>query len=126
MKLTHTNSDLAGRTLGRSDIDPEVTEFFEKYDRSPHDLCIVLEKYKVTPMLFHLVGVALESIQRNLIEGETYTPSELVGNENWEPHDRAWKREIELCLKHFAADPAFKLIATEQGAFVYLGQGLAL
>ena len=117
MKLTHTNSDLAGRTLGRSEIDSEVLAFFEKYERPTNDLCIVLEKFRVTPMLFHLVGVTLKSIQRNLIEGELYTPSELVGDEHWGPRDYAWKREIELCIKHFATYPEFGLRANGCGDF---------
>ena len=123
MKLTHTNSDLAGRTLGRSDIASATFAFFEKYDASPHDLCTVLDKFQVTPMLFHLTGSCLESIQRNLIKGEFYTPSELVGDENWWHRDGAWKREIELCLKHFANYPDFGLRATERGTFECVGGG---
>ncbi len=114
MKLTHTNS--AGRTLDRSDNDPALP-FFEKFERPPNDLCTVLDKFQVTPMLFHLVGVALEDIRRNLIEGEMYKPSELVGDENWGPGDGPWKREIELCIKHFATYPEFGLRATGCGNF---------
>ena len=125
MKLTRKKPDLAGRTLGRSDIAPETLASFKKYDASPHDLCTVLDKFQVTPMLFELVGVALESIQRNLIKGEFYTPSELVGDENWGHRDGAWRREIELCLKHFANYPDFGLRATERGTFECVGSGRA-
>ena len=125
MKSNSKKNDLAGCTSGRSDIAPEVTAFFEKYERSPNDLVIVLEKFQVTPMLFELVGVALESIQRNLIKGEFYTPSELVGDENWGPWGGPWKREIELCLKHFALYPDFGLRATERGTFECVGSGRA-
>ena len=126
MKLTRKNHDVASCTSGRPDIAPEILEFFEKYDACPHDLCIVLKKYKVTPMLFHLAGVALESIQQNLIEDECYTPSELVGDEYWGARDRAWKREIELCVKHFATYPEFGLRDTEEGTFEYVGKGLVV
>ncbi len=84
-------------------------------------LCTVLDKFQVTPMLFYLVGTRLEDIRCNLVTGETYRPQELIGDEWWVPFDGAWKREIELCLKHFAMRPDFELRDTERGTFEYVG-----
>ena len=125
MNTTYENRDRTGDTSGSHSVAFETIAFFEKYERSPNDLCIVLDKFQVTPMLFHLTGSCLENIQRNLIEGEMYTPSELVGDENWGPYDGAFKREIELCLKHFANYPDFGLRATERGTFECVGVGRA-
>ena len=125
MSTTYSNCDCIGDTSDRHLIDFETLAFFEKYDASPHDLCTVLGKFRVTPMLFRLTGSCLENIQRNLIDGEMYTPSELVGDENWGPWGGPWKREIELCLKHFAAYPEFGLRATGCGNFECVGGGRA-
>jgi hypothetical protein len=77
----------------------------------------VLGKFQVTPMMYHLVAGQLESIHLNLIEGVEYTAAELVGDSWWSYFDHAGKREMELCIKHFAANPAAKLIDTDLGTF---------
>ena len=115
------SNSTAMKKIEPAPISPKTVEFFDKYKRSPNDMCIVLEKYQVTPMLFHLVGTRLEDIRCNLVTGETYRPQELIGDEWWVPFDGAWKREIELCLKHFAMRPDFELRDTERGTFEYVG-----
>ncbi len=124
MKSKHnkTNSSLYAMEIPA--IPTETLEFFKKYDRSPNDLCIVLDKFQVTPMMFHLVGTTLEDGNRNLIKGETYTAQELVGDQHWLPFDGEWKHEIELCLRHFATFPNFNLHYNEHGVFEYLGYQL--
>jgi hypothetical protein len=44
-----------------------------------------------------------------------YTPWDLIGDEYWSRLGAPGKREMELCLKHFAANPEAKLIDTETG-----------
>jgi hypothetical protein len=100
---------------------PETVAFFKKYERSFDDMCIVLAKFQVTPMLFHMVGVELENCYRSLITGEIYTPQELVGDQWWAPYDGAWRHEIVLCLRHFGAYPDFNLRYTDDGNFERLG-----
>ena len=103
---------------------PETLAFFEKYGGTVHGLCIVLKKFQVTPMLFHLGGSALEDCKNNLIKGETYTAQELVGDENWLSFDGPWRHEIVLCIRHFATFPNFNLRFNEYGEFEYLGYQL--
>ena len=103
---------------------PETLAFFEKYRGSVHGFCIVLEKFQVTPMLFHLVGTTLENGNRNLIKGEIYTAQELVGDQHWLPFDGWWRHDIVLCIRHFATFPNFNLRFNEHGVFEYLGYQL--
>lgn len=101
-------------------IAPEEAAFFEKHDRSPNGLCSVLDKFQVTPMLFHLVGSRLEDIRYNLVTGETYTPQELIGDQWWTPFNGAWRRELELCVQHFARNKHFGLRDTGSNTFEYV------
>ena len=93
----------------------EIAALFNE-DGAP-GLITVLGKYQVTPMLYHLVAHQLESIHINLIDGVEYTPSDLIGDEYWSRFGASGKREMELCLKHFAANPEAKLLDTETGTF---------
>ena len=81
------------------------------------EMVTVLGKFQVTPMLYHLVACQLETIRLNLIEGVEYAPWDLIGDEYWSRFGPTGKREMELCLKHFAANPEAKLLDTETGSF---------
>lgn len=81
------------------------------------DMVTVLGRFKVTPMLYHLVACQLESIRLSLMQGVEYEPWDLIGDEYWSRFGAHGKREMELCLKHFAANPEAKLIDTETGTF---------
>ncbi len=81
-------------------------------------LVTVLKKFQVTPMLYHLAANQLDSIKNNLVDGFEYEASELVSDEYWTEYDWAWRRELELCIKHFAANPRSRLTDTKTGKFV--------
>ncbi len=55
------------------------------YERSFGHMFIVLDKYQVTPMLLHLVGVELENRSRSLITGEIFTPEERSASSGGHP-----------------------------------------
>lgn len=93
----------------------EIVTLFNE-DGAP-GLITVLGKFQVTPMIYHLVAHQLESIHVNLIRDIEYTPSDLIGDEYWSRFGAPGKREMELCLKHFAANPEAKLLDTETGTF---------
>jgi hypothetical protein len=77
----------------------------------------VLNKYQVTPMLYTLVAKQLDSIALNLMNGIEYSPADLIGDGNWTEFDPEWRRELELCIKHFAAHPKATLKDLRNGNF---------
>jgi hypothetical protein len=92
----------------------EIATLFNPGDAG---LVTVLGKYAVTPMLYELVAHQLDAIERNLLHDVEYTPAELMGDEYWSDFDSAGQREMELCIKHFAAHPDAILRDTLKGNF---------
>lgn len=77
----------------------------------------VLGKFEVSPMLYHLVASQLDIIDKHLIKGVEYTPLELIGDRWWCMFGEDGERELELCIKHFAAHPNATLFDLKTGTF---------
>jgi hypothetical protein len=110
-KIETSHSELILNAL-RAD---EIENLFQQQEPV---MVTVLGKFQVTPMLYQLVAGQLESIELNLIEGVEYTPKELIGDADWFSFDREGHREMELCIKHFAANEKSSLIDTRTGTFM--------
>lgn len=95
-----------------------ASEIEALFDEGDVGMVTVLGKFQVTSLLYHLVAGQLESINMALIAGVEYTTAELVGDLCWSSLDDEGKREMALCIKHFATNPAAKLIDTETGTFI--------
>lgn len=63
------------------------------------------------------LAAQLESIELNLLEGEEYTPREIIGDCHWSSFGHDGHREMELGIKHFAANEKSSLIDTLTGTF---------
>jgi len=68
-------------------------------------------------MLYELVAHQIDAICRNLVHGTEYSPAELIGDEYWSNFGPEGEREMELCIKHFAAHPEATLLDLRNGAF---------
>lgn len=97
----------------RSHADIEVL-----FEEQRPGLITVLKKFRVTPMLYQLVAAQLDAIHLNLIVGIEYTPAELMGDADWFQFGHDGQREMELCIKHFAAQKNSKLKDTTRGTFM--------
>ncbi len=93
----------------------EILDTFD--DPAYNHMVTVLGKFQVTPMLYHLVACHLGDIKMNLIDDCRYTADELIGDADWEQFKGPARREMELCLKHFATLPESYLMDSEKGYF---------
>ncbi len=86
---------------------------------SPGGFIQVLGKFMVTPMLYEYTAHQLSSISLHLIPGVEYTARDLVGETCWAEGDGSsgWRREIELSLHHFAANPDSPITDLKNGKF---------
>jgi hypothetical protein len=73
--------------------------------------------YQVTPKLYSIVAGQLDAISNNLMDGVKYRAAELIGDENYLKFGPGGKREMELCIKHFAAQPHSQLHDHKDGTF---------
>lgn len=81
-------------------------------------MVIVLDKYQVTPMFYHLVAHQIECIVSILVPEEEYTPAEIIGDEDWFGFGPEAQRAMTLCLKHITAHPDSDLTETDTGTFM--------
>lgn len=94
--------------------EDEIHSLFKEQEPG---MVTVLNIYQVTPMLYSLVAGQLDAISNNLMADIKYSPAELIGDEYWSMFGAGGQREMELCIKHFAAHPKSHLRDNLNGTF---------
>ncbi len=123
MQQINTSEDVKNQ---HEDIDLRIQNAWEPseikslMDGLPgHSLIKVLGKFQVTPMLYAYTAHHLAGVCDLLIPDVQYSVRELVGDECWAEGEgsHGWRRELELCLKHFAQNPDSPINDLKNGYF---------
>lgn len=119
--VTLTNGDMSflervQNALHSDEIEALYDEL-EPGQRQAAEMVIVLNKFQVTPMLYSMVAKQLETIANNLLKDIEYSPGELMGDDCWTTFGSEGRREMDLCIKHFATHPNAVLKDTHRGTF---------